>query len=212
MTIKSLMLASVASAAVLASLPFSPQPVLAQTDTYVAPDQGQSGENQSSQQIRKRKQGQATDDQSSGEMKKRHMEGQSDDQQVSRDTKRRHMEGQTNEEQSSREVRRDGREAMGRDRHGEWMRHREGRFRYYHDGYYYATPWWTTGIVVGGGGGGGIGCREGARMLSSRGFNRVVPIDCGGDFYTYRGWRGGEPWRVRVDADTGHIISRRPGG
>ena len=208
MTIKTLMLASVASAAVLATLPFSPQPVLAQTDTYVAPDQGQSGENQSSQQMRKRKQGQTTDDQSSGEMKKRHMEGQSDDQQVSRDMKR-HMEGQTNEEQSSREMRRDGREAMGRDRHGEWMRHREGRFRYYHDGYYYATPWWTTGIVVGGGGG-GIGCREGARMLSSRGFNRVVPIDCGGDFYTYRGWRGGEPWRVRVDADTGRIISRRP--
>ena len=30
------------------------------------------------------------------------------------------------------------------------MRHREGRFRYFHEGYYYATPWWTTGIVVGG--------------------------------------------------------------
>ena len=99
MTIKTLMLASVASAAILAAVPFSPQPVFAQTDTYVAPDQGQSGDNQSSQQMRKRKQGQTTDDQSSGEMKKRHMEGQSDDQQVSRDMKRRHMEGQTNEEQ-----------------------------------------------------------------------------------------------------------------
>jgi type IV secretory pathway VirB10-like protein len=109
---KTLMLACVANAAVLATLPFTPQPVFAQNDTYVAPDQGQSGENQSSQQMRKRKQ--TTDDQSSGEMKKRHMEGQSDDQQVSQDTKRRHMEGQTNEEQSSREVRRDGREAMGR--------------------------------------------------------------------------------------------------
>ena len=79
MTIKTLMLASAASAAVLATLPFSPQPVFAQTDSYVAPDQGQAGENQSSQEMRKRKHGQTSDDESSGEMKKRHMEGQSED-------------------------------------------------------------------------------------------------------------------------------------
>ena len=100
---------------------------------------------------------------------------------------------------------------MGHDRHGQWMRHREGRFRYFHDGYYYASPWWGAGVGIGVDGG-GIGCNEGARIVSRRGFNRVVPIDCGGDFYTYRGWRGGGPWRIRVDSDTGQIVATRPLG
>jgi hypothetical protein len=190
MTIRTLMLAG-AGAAILATVPWSPQPALAQ-NTYVTPDQGQQGDDQSSQEMKKRKQGQSSDDQSTREMKKKRMEGQNSD------------------EQSSREMRRDGKQAMDRDRHGERMRHREGRFRHFHDGYYYATPWWTTGVVVGGGG--GIGCGEGARIVSRRGFNRVTPVDCGGDFFTYRGWRGGEPWRVRVDSDTGRIISTRPAG
>jgi hypothetical protein len=194
MTIKTLMLAGVAGAAVLGTVPFSPQSVLAQTNTYVTPDQGQSGDEQSSQEMRKRKQGQTSDDQSTREMKKQRMEGQQGD------------------EQASREMRKDGRregKVVDRDRHGERMRHREGRYRYFHEGYYYATPWWTTGIVVGGG---GIGCREGARIVSRRGFNRVSPISCGGDIYSYRGWRGGEPWRVRVDSDTGRIVAVRPAG
>ena len=113
------------------------------------------------------------------------------------------MEGQSGDEQSSREMRRDRKEAMDRDRHGERMRHREGRFRYFHEGYYYATPWWTTGIVVDGG---GISCRDGARTVSRRGFNRVSPISCGGETYSYRGWRGGDPWRIQIDSDSGRII------
>jgi hypothetical protein len=51
--------------------------------------------------------------------------------------------------------------------------------------------------------GGGIGCREGARIAARRGFNRVRPIDCGGETYRYEGWRGGEPWRIRIASDTG---------
>ena len=209
MTIKTLMLAGVAGAAILATVPFSPQLVLAQTNTYVAPDQGQSGDEQSSQDMKKqRRHGQTSDDQTSGDVKKKRTAGQADEQ-ASRDMKKRHMEGQS-DEQSSREMRNDGKQAMDRDRHGERMRHREGRFRYFHDGYYYATPWWTTEIVVGGGG--GIGCGEGARIASRRGFNRVSPIDCGGDLYTYRGWRGGEPWRIRIDSDSGRIVAVRPAG
>jgi hypothetical protein len=97
-----------------------------------------------------------------------------------------------------------------RDRHGERRRSREGRYRYFHEGYYYATPWWGPGVVVGVGG--GIGCREGARIATRRGFNRVRPIDCGGETYRYEGWRGGEPWRIRIDSDTGAIVSVRPAG
>jgi hypothetical protein len=192
MTIKTLMLAGVAGAALLATAPFSPQPVLAQ-NTYVTPDQGQSGEGQS-QDVRKRKQGQTSGDQSGGEMKKK------------RD------EGQTSDDQSSREMEKDRKEATvdrGDRRRGERRRSREGKFRYFHEGYYYATPWWTTGVVVDGG---GISCREGARIASRRGFNRVSPIACGGDIYTYRGWRGGDPWRIRIDSDNGRIVAVRPAG
>ena len=52
MTIKTLVLAGVAGAAVLAAVPSSPHPVLAQNNTYVAPDQGQSGDDQSSQEMK----------------------------------------------------------------------------------------------------------------------------------------------------------------
>jgi hypothetical protein len=65
------------------------------------------------------------------------------------------------------------------------------------------------GVVVGNG---GFDCGDGIRVAQRRGFNRVHPVDCGGDFYRYEGWRGGEPWRIRIDADTGQIISVRPAG
>jgi hypothetical protein len=194
MTIKVLLLAGVAGAAILAAVPFSPTPVLAQTNTYVAPQEGQSGDEQSSQEMKKRKQGQTSGDQSAGEMKKKR------------------GEGQTSDDQSSREMEKDRKEATvdrGDRRRGERRRSREGKFRYFHEGYYYATPWWTTGVVVDGG---GIDCREGARIVSRRGFNRVSPISCGGEVYSYRGWRGGDPWRVRIDSDTGRIVSVRPAG
>jgi hypothetical protein len=90
-----------------------------------------------------------------------------------------------------------------RDRHGDRSRSRHGQFRYFHEGYYYATPWWTVGVpgvVVGNG---GFDCGDGIRVAQRRGFNRVHPVDCGGDFYRYEGWRGGEPWRIRIDAETG---------
>ena len=214
MTIKTFVLAGVAGAAVLAAMPFSSHPVLAQNNTYVAPDEGQSGDDQSSQEMKKqRRQGQSSDDQSSQDMKKRR-QGQSSDDQSTREMKKQRMDGQQDDEQASREMRREGKRegkvVWDRDRHGQRMRQREGRFRYLHEGYYYATPWWTTGVVVDGGV--GIGCREGARIVSRRGFNRVAPVDCGGEFFTYRGWRGGEPWRVRVDYYTGRIVSNRPSG
>jgi hypothetical protein len=103
-------------------------------------------------------------------------------------------------------------DSVERDRHGERSRSRHGQFRYFHEGYYYATPWWTVGVpgvVVGNG---GFDCGDGIRVAQRRGFNRVHPVDCGGDFYRYEGWRAGEPWRIRIDADTGQIVSVRPAG
>ena len=95
------------------------------------------------------------------------------------------MEGQS-DEQSSREMRNDGKQAMDRDRHGERMRHREGRFRYFHDGYYYATPWWTTGVVVDGGGASVAEKARGLRRVAaSTGSSRLIaagtfiPIEAG---------------------------------
>jgi len=70
--------------------------------------------------MKKHRQDQPSDDQSSREMKK-HRRGQSD-------------------EQSSRAMKKNDQEAMAnsrrmdRDRHGERMRHREARFRHYHNG------------------------------------------------------------------------------
>ena len=84
-----------------------------------------------------------------------------------------------------------------------------GGFAIFMGGYYYATPWWTTEEIIVDR---GMSCREGARIVSRRGFNRVTPLDCSGEFYTYRGWRGGDPWRIRVELDTARIISTRPAG
>jgi hypothetical protein len=133
---------------------------------------------------------------------------QSDD--VSNQRKRERGQSQTGSKEQSDEGKMSRR--YDRDRHGERRRSREGRYRYFHEGYYYATPWWTVGPGVVVGVGGGIGCREGIRIASRRGFNRVRPIDCGGETYRYEGWRGGEPWRIRIDSDTGAIVSVRPAG
>lgn len=48
--------------------------------------------------------------------------------------------------------------------------------------------------------------------MAKQKLNRVSPIDCGRATYTYRGWRGGESWRIRIDSDNGRIVSARPAG
>ncbi len=189
----------IGSAAVLVTLLAAPSLAVAQqqqtypdqNQTGMAPDQSQGGGGTTT---RKR----ANQPQTGGEQ-------QPED--VSKERKRGNQSqmGSKESDDESKTSRR-----YDRDRHGERRRAREGRYRYFHEGYYYATPWWTVGpgVVVGG----GIGCREGARIASRRGFNRVRPIDCGGETYRYEGWRGGEPWRIRIDSDTGAIVSVRPAG
>jgi hypothetical protein len=126
-------------------------------------------------------------------------------------------EAQTNSDQQAGETSKRRNQALAtdngeRDRHGDRSRSRHGQFRYFHEGYYYATPWWTVGVpgvVVGDG---GFDCGDGIRVAQRRGFNRVHPVDCAGDFCRYEGWRGGEPWRTRIDAETGQIVSVRPAG
>jgi hypothetical protein len=190
----------IGSAAVLATLLAAPglavaqQPTPNQTQTEMNPDQsqGEGGTNK-----RKRVDQSPTDgDQQSGDVSKQRKRGNQSQ-----------MGSNDPYDDQGRMSRR-----YDRDRHGERRRSREGRYRYFHDGYYYATPWWSVGPGVVVGVGGRIGCREGARIASRRGFNRVRPIDCGGETYRYEGWRGGEPWRIRIDSDTGAIVSVRPAG
>src|SRR5262245_57293592 len=186
----------VGSAAVLATFLAAPSLAVAQQQTI--PDQNQT---------------EMKTDQSQGgggTNRKRINQSQTDGDQQPEDASKQRKRG--NQSQTGSNDQSDGESKMSRgydrDRHGERRRSREGRYRYFHEGYYYATPWWGPGVVVGG----GIGCREGARIASRRGFNRVRPIDCGGETYRYEGWRGGEPWRIRIDSDTGAIISVRPAG
>jgi hypothetical protein len=192
----------IGSTAVLATLLAAPSPAVAQQPTYpgqnqteMSPDQSQ-GQGESTRRKRVNQPETDADQQSEDVSKQRKRERGNQSQTGSKD-------------QSDDEVRTSRR--YDRDRHGERRRSREGRFRYFHEGYYYATPWWSVGpgvVVVGG----GIGCREGARIATRRGFNRVRPIDCGGETYRYEGWRGGEPWRIRIDSDTGAVVSVRPAG
>jgi hypothetical protein len=196
----------IGSAAAAAALLAMPSFAVAQQNTYVNPDQSQMNPDQSSGQAstpRKRMhQSQTNSDEQTGNASKTH--------------KRMH-EAQTNSDQQAGETSKWRNQALAtdngeRDRHGDRSRSRHGQFRYFHEGYYYATPWWTVGVpgvVVGNG---GFDCGDGIRVAQRRGFNRVHPVDCGGDFYRYEGWRGGEPWRIRIDADTGQIISVRPAG
>jgi hypothetical protein len=92
------------------------------------------------------------------------------DQQSGEGSKQRKRERGNQTQTGSRESGDEGRASRryDRDRYGDRRRSREGRYRYFHEGYYYATPWWTVGPGVVGVGG-GIGCREGARIASRRG-------------------------------------------
>ena len=193
----------IGSAAVLATLLAAPSLAVAQQQTYPSQNQPEMNPDQP---------------QGEGETTKRKRANQSQtdgDQQSGEGSNQRKRE-RGNQSQTGSNDRSDDGGKMSRrydrDRHGERRRSREGRYRYLHEGYYYATPWWGVGPGVVVGVGGGIGCREGARIASRRGFNRVRPIDCGGESHRYEGWRGGEPWRIRIDSDSGAIVSVRPAG
>jgi hypothetical protein len=63
--------------------------------------------------------------------------------------------------------------------------------------YRYPEPAWAAG---------GISCKGGKKIVHTRGFREIEPIECDGRLFTYAGlWRG-EPFRVVVDSATGRII------
>jgi len=55
----------------------------------------------------------------------------------------------------------------------------------------------------------GISCRDGERLLRSRGFRDVRRIDCRGRYFVYRGWRSGSRFEVVLRSRDGRVVSRR---
>jgi hypothetical protein len=55
----------------------------------------------------------------------------------------------------------------------------------------------------------GITCREGERLLRSRGFRDVRRVDCSGRFFVYRAWRGGQRFEIAVRSRDGRIVDIR---
>jgi hypothetical protein len=55
-----------------------------------------------------------------------------------------------------------------RNRHGDRLRHRQGRYRHYHGGYWYANPWWVLPMV-----GAGIALGNRDRYYDGYGSNHV---------------------------------------
>ena len=57
---------------------------------------------------------------------------------------------------------------------------------------------------------GKLSCWQGAKRVQYRGFRNVKPMDCSGRSYSYRGRRGGDVFRISVNAYTGRVTSIRP--
>lgn len=51
-----------------------------------------------------------------------------------------------------------------------------------------------------------LSCYQGERIVDSRGFGKVDPIDCSPRYYEYKARRGGEWFKVRVDSRNGAIV------
>ena len=56
----------------------------------------------------------------------------------------------------------------------------------------------------------GISCREGRRIVASRGFRDVRPLDCGSRTLVYTARQRGEPVEITVSARNGRIVSVQP--
>ena len=78
----------------------------------------------------------------------------------------------------------------------------------YYDGPYYGRPYPVYGEPRRWRG--RISCGDGLNSAREEGFRRVRPIDCSGRSYSYRGYRDGTVWRIRVSASTGDVIGARP--
>jgi hypothetical protein len=56
----------------------------------------------------------------------------------------------------------------------------------------------------------GVSCREGRRIVASRGFRDVRPLDCGSRSFVYSARERGSPVEVTVSARDGRIVSVQP--
>ncbi len=56
----------------------------------------------------------------------------------------------------------------------------------------------------------GVSCREGRRIVASRGFRDVRPVDCGSRTLVYTARQRGEPVEITVSARDGRIVSVEP--
>ena len=54
-----------------------------------------------------------------------------------------------------------------------------------------------------------ITCRQGERILRSRGFRDIRRVDCRGRFLIYRAWRGGSRFEIAVSAHNGRVVDVR---
>jgi len=57
---------------------------------------------------------------------------------------------------------------------------------------------------------GGISCRGGGKIVRTRGFHHVRPIDCRGKTFAYVGWWRGDTFKVFVNSGSGRIIGVGP--
>ncbi|MDQ6435165.1 hypothetical protein RB623_14000 [Mesorhizobium sp. LHD-90] len=54
-----------------------------------------------------------------------------------------------------------------------------------------------------------ITCRQGERILRSRGFRDIRRVDCRGRFLIYHGRRGGNRYEIAVSAHNGRVVDLR---
>ncbi len=55
-----------------------------------------------------------------------------------------------------------------------------------------------------------ISCRQARRLLRHRGFHRIRARDCEGRRYSFRAYRYGDWWGVRMNSRSGRIIGMWP--
>lgn len=84
--------------------------------------------------------------------------------------------------------------------HG-WHGHDDVLLQFEFGEYRYPEPAWAAG---------GISCRGGGRIVHTRGFRHIRPIDCHGRTFTYVGWWRGDTFKVFVNSGSGRIIGVGP--
>jgi hypothetical protein len=83
----------------------------------------------------------------------------------------------------------------------DWPGHDDVFLQYEFGEYRYPEAAWAAG---------GVSCKGGWKIVHTRGFRDVRPIDCHGRTFTYVGWWRGDTFKVLVNSGTGRIIGVTP--